>query len=417
MRQSHLVSKTTKNIPADEKSVNASLLIRAGFVDKLAAGAYSFLPLGLRVLGNVTKIIREEMNAMGAQEVLMPALTPKDVWTTTGRWENFDALFKLTGHDDKEYALGATHEEIVTPLVQRFVQSYKDLPTAVYQIQTKFRNEPRAKSGLLRGREFLMKDLYSFHATQEDLDAYYARVEAVYAKIFNRLGLGEATHKTFASGGAFSKYSHEYQTVAAAGEDTIYVCTCGLAYNKEIIHEITSCEGCGAKKDSFTEQASIETGNIFKLGTRFSAAFGLKYAEKEGGQREVVMGCYGIGPSRIVGTLVELFHDDKGIIWPESVAPYAVHLVSLGSGDAAVTVAADTLYTELVDAGVEVLYDDRDASAGVKLADSDLIGIPTRVVVSKKTLEQESVEVKSRTSSEARLVAIQKLMGELMQRK
>lgn len=412
MRYSLLVSKTIKSIPADEVSVNASLLIKAGYIEKVAAGVYSYLPLGLRTLQNIVAIIREEMNVLGASEILMPAITPKDVWQKTNRWDSLDVLFKVIGHDDKEYALGATHEEIVTPLVQRFARSYKDFPVSVYQIQTKFRNEPRAKSGLLRGREFLMKDLYSFHQNQQDLDSYYERVENAYARIFDRLGIGSVTHKTFASGGAFSKYSHEYQTVSEVGEDTIYLCPCGLAYNKEIIPDVSTCEGCGASPDSFTEKRAIETGNIFKLGTRFSAAFDYRYADSDGSLREVYMGCYGIGPSRIMGTLVELFHDDKGIIWPHTVTPYRVHLLSLGN-DELVAKTAEKLYGELVHEGFSVLYDDREESAGTKLADADLLGIPYRIVISKKTLEKKSAEMKLRSAVDAELVPLKTIVAHL----
>lgn len=401
MRQSTLFTKTTKDISSEEKSVNASLLIRAGFIDKVGAGIYTYLPLGIKVLRNIENIIRTELNKTGAQEILMPALTPKDGWIKTDRWDHLDVLFKTTGHDKKEYALGATHEEIVTPLAQKYTFSYKDLPMHIYQIQTKFRNEPRAKSGILRGREFGMKDLYSFHADEKDFDAYYEQMKTVYMSIFEKCGLGDITHLTFASGGSFSKYSHEFQTVAENGEDTIYVCSkCKLAYNKEIINEISDCQGCSATKNDFKEQSAIEVGNIFDLKIKFSKAFGYTFNDAKDKEQPVLMGCYGIGSSRVMGTVVEIFNDKNGIIWPKSIAPFAVHLISLGINDT-VKKQADKTYEELTSQGIEVLYDDRDESAGVKFTDSDLIGIPLRVVISDKTLDKNQAELKYRNQDNA----------------
>ncbi len=409
MRQSILFTKTRKEIGTDEVSLNASLLIRGGFIDKLSAGIYTYLPLGLKVIDKIKNIIREEMNAMGGQEILMPALTPKEIWETTNRWNNFDALFRLSNIEGKEYALGATHEEIVTPLLKKYIFSYKDLPKFVYQIQTKFRNEPRAKSGLLRGREFLMKDLYSFHADQNDLDKYYEKAIRAYFKVFKRLELDKLTYLTFASGGAFSKYSHEFQTLAANGEDTIYICEkCKIAYNKEIINEISECQNCKLDKDKFKEAKSIETGNIFKLGSRFSKSFDFKFKDKDGQEQDVIMGCYGMGPSRIMGTLAEIFNDGKGLIWPITVTPFTVHFILI-SKDNALAKKADKLYDDLTKMGLEVLYDDRDETAGVKLNDSDLIGIPFRLILSEKTLKADSVEIKRRDSDKVELIKIVKI--------
>jgi len=410
MKQSFLFTKTKKETGEEEKSLNASLLIRAGFIDKLAAGIYTFLPLGLRVLKKIENIIREEMNAIGGQEILMPSLTPKENWETTKRWDSFDALFRLKGVDDKDYALGATHEEIVTPLAKKFVFSYKDLPMYLYQIQTKFRNELRAKSGLLRGREFSMKDLYSFHTNEQDLNEYYAKAKEAYYKIFARVNLVDKTHITLASGGAFSKYSHEFQTLAESGEDTIHICPkCKIAYNKEIIDVITKCETCNLTVKDFKEAKAIETGNIFKLGARFSHDFKLKYVDKEGKENDVIMGCYGLGPSRLMGTIVEIFNDKKGIIWPISVAPYAIHLLTLGA-EKELAKNGDKLYNELVKAGFEVLYDDREESAGIKLIDSDLIGLPYRLILSDKTAKEDSVEFKARNSDKFELIKIKGLV-------
>jgi prolyl-tRNA synthetase len=406
MKQSILFTKTRKEVGSEEVSLNASLLIRGGFIDKLAAGVYTYLPLGFRVLNKIENIIREEMNKIGGQEILMPALTPREIWETTGRWGNFDALFKLIGVGNREYALGATHEEIITPLMKKFIFSYKDLPKYVYQIQTKFRNEARAKSGLLRGREFLMKDLYSFHMDEKDLNDYYEKVKETYFKIFKRLNLDKITYLTLSSGGTFSKYSHEFQTLAKNGEDTIYICEkCKLAYNKEVIDQITECESCKLGRDKFKEYKSIETGNIFKLGNKFSADFGFKYKDQNGQLKDVLMGCYGIGPSRIMGALVEVFNDEKGIIWPESVAPFKVHLLLIAK-DRRLAKKSDKLYDDLTKIGIEVLYDDRQESAGVKLNDSDLIGLPFRLILSEKTDKESSVEIKRRDSDKVKLIKL-----------
>jgi prolyl-tRNA synthetase len=353
-------------------------------------------------LEKIENIVREEMNAVGGQEVLMPALEPKLNWEATGRWSGLDVLFQIKSRHGYEYALGPTHEEIVTPMALPIISSYKDLPLAVYQIQTKFRDEPRAKSGLLRGREFRMKDLYSYHASEEDLNKYYDEVAAAYAKTFKRLGL-DAIY-TEASGGTFSKFSHEFQVAVENGEDTIYVCAkCGLAKNKEIYEPGATCTSCGGPE--FKETMASEVGNIFKLMTKYSSAFNLQFTDQNGEKKTVIMGCYGIGTSRLMGVIVEKFHDDKGILWPESVAPFKVHLLALKGAEE----QAGKLYQNLLDSGIEVLYDDREVSAGVKFADSDLIGIPYRLVVSPKTLAEESVEMKKRSEDKAELVKVDKV--------
>lgn len=413
MKYSQLFGKTSKSVQADADSANAKLLTQGGFVAKQMAGVYNYLPLGLRVLTKIQNIIREEMNAIGGNEILMPAMTQEASYVQTGR-DKMDILFHLQGRDESELVLNPTHEEVVTPLAQKYVFSYRDLPMAVYQIQNKFRNEPRAKSGLLRGREFNMKDMYSFHVSQEDLDRFYSE-EAIpaYQRVYERLGLGERTVVTYASGGAFSRYSHEFQVLSDVGEDTIYLCqNCKKsAINKEIYgDEMKTCFDCGSL--DFKETKAIEVGNIFKLGARFSDAFDFKYADSEGKEQLVQMGCYGIGPSRLMGALVEVFNDEKGIIWPKSVAPYQVHLVSIGV-DENVKEEAEKLYKKLSAKGVEVLWDDRDASAGAKLADADLIGIPTRLVVSKKTLAEDSVEVKDRNEKDAQMVKLSDVLKKI----
>ncbi|MCX6742796.1 MAG: His/Gly/Thr/Pro-type tRNA ligase C-terminal domain-containing protein [Candidatus Parcubacteria bacterium] len=407
MKQSFLFTKTSKAIAAEEKSINAQYLMRGGYIDRLMAGVYTLLPLGLLVFKKIENIIREEMNAIGGQEIVMPALQPKENWELTDRWNSMDDLYKLTDSQRHEYALGPTHEEIIVPLVKKFVNSYKDLPVYVYQFQDKFRMELRSKSGILRGREFVMKDLYSFHLDEKDLDNYYEKVKQVYLNIFKRCGIGGITYLTYASGGSFSKYSHEFQTVTEAGEDIIYICQkCKLAINKEIKNETDKCPEC--ETSEFKEAKAIEVGNIFKLKTKYSAPFGLKVKDQDGKDREVVMGCYGIGLGRVMGTITEVHHDAKGIIWPLSVAPFQIHLISLKE-EKELAKKAEELYNALTKAGFEVLYDDRDESAGVKLNDSDLLGLPIRLVLSPKTLEQGSVEIKARNSDKVDLVKFDKL--------
>ncbi len=554
MRYSKLFGKTKKSIPSDKDSVNARLLTQAGFVEKLCAGVYNYLPLGLRVLKKVENIIREEMNAYGGQEVLMPVLHPISIWETTGRSKSMDEILFRSG-PDKEFILGPSHEETITPLAGSFIKSYKDLPTALYQIQEKFRYEARAKSGVLRGREFGMKDLYSFHTDESDLDCYYEGMKDVYSNVFRRCGL--KSYIIEASGGAFSdKFSHEFQIPTDAGEDTIILCEkCGFAQNLEIatgkileeenkeeekalkmveashgpsvedtakFHNTTSSKvlksviyeveeigllgvlirgdlsinelklekylkkrlrpasaeslkaaglvpgfispvsnpinipfiadhsvsnvknfvtganvlnsdfenvnigrdfiikdftdlvevrsgfKCPKCESSLVEIKAIEAGNIFKLGTKFSDAFNLKYLDKDGVLKPVVMGCYGIGTTRLVGTIVEACHDEKGMIWPKSVAPYLIHLVKIGN-DEALNESCENIYKSLLKKGFEVLFDDRDESAGLKLNDADLIGLPLRVVLSKRTLSENKVEIKERNKEENLLIDIAEL--------
>ena len=409
MLQSKLFLKTSKDKPVDIESVSHDLLTRAGYVDQLMAGVYSYLPLGFKVLKNVENIVRKNMESAGGQEIVMPAITPKEIWQKTGRWENFDVLFKLKGAGDKDMALAPTHEEIVVPLAQKNILSYKDLPFGLFQFQNKFRNELRAKSGILRTREFYMKDLYSFHANQEDLDKYYDKMIKVYFNVFKQLGIGKQTYLTLASGGTFSKVSHEFQMVSEAGEDTIYICQkCKMAINKEVKDQNPACPKCSS--DNFEEKKAVEVGNIFHLGTKFSMPFDLKFKDSDGSEKPVIMGCYGIGISRAVGAIVEANHDDRGIIWPKEIAPFTVHIIELKSDKKAVKTTAQKIYQDLQKQGVQVLYDDRaEKSAGEKFADSDLIGIPFRIVVSEKTLAKNSVEVKERSKSQAKLIKIKVL--------
>lgn len=407
MRQSELFTKTRKEAPSEEVAKNAQLLIRAGYIDKLMAGAYTYLPLGLRVLKNIETIIRDELNKAGAQEVLMPALQPKENWDITKRWDVYqDVFYKTDSLYGGTSVLGPTHEEIVTPLVQQFVSSYRDLPVAVYQFQDKFRQEKRAKSGLLRGREFIMKDLYSFHASEADFEMYYEIMKKAYTAIYKRCGIGHRTFLTYASGGNFSKYSHEFQTITSAGEDIIYICDrCSVAINKEVKHEHAVCPEC--KADTFKEEKAIEVGNIFPLKTRFTDAFNFQFKDETGALKPILMGCYGIGLGRVMGAIVEALADDKGLIWPEAIAPFKVHLIAIpGKDSLRVNEAASELYKEMRNTGIQVLYDDRDTSAGSKFADADLLGMPYRVVISEKTLAGEEVELKIRSTGEVKMLKL-----------
>ncbi len=405
MRQSQYFLKTSKTAPADDVTVNAKLLEQAGFVEKLMAGVYSYSPLGLRVLRKIEDIIRQEMNAVGGQELLMPMLHPKAIWQKTGGWKKIDVLFKLKSRTEKDFALGQSEEEVVTPLVMKRINSYKDLPVAVYQIHWKFRDELRSKSGILRGVEFLMKDMYSFHESQEDFEKYYEIVKKAYLKIYQRLGL--TAKVTEGSGGSFTqKISYEFMVLTDAGEDDILYCdVCEYCVNVEIAKQKAgeNCPKC--EKGKLNRAKASEVGNVFDLGQKYGKDFDLGFTDQNGEKKYPIMGCYGLGLTRLMGVIVEKFNDEKGIIWPKSVAPFLVHLLALKAAEK----ETDKIYQDLLAAGVEVLYDDREVSAGVKFADSDLIGIPYRVVVSERTLEKAAVEVKKRSENEAQLINITKL--------
>jgi prolyl-tRNA synthetase len=407
MLQSKLFTKIERNAPKDEATVNAQLLTRAGFVSKLMAGAYSYLPLGLRVLRKIENIVREEMDAIGGEEVSMAMLHPKSIWKTTGGWDSIDVLFKLKSRTEKEYAMGQSEEEVVTPLVMKYVTTYRDLPKAVYQINWKFRDELRSKSGLLRGVEFLMKDMYSFHETQEDFDRFYAVAKKAYFKVYERLGL--TAKATEASGGAFTeKISYEFMVLTDAGEDDILYCdACDFCVNVEIAkqNEGDPCPHCGKAK--LAKARASEVGNVFDLGQKYGKNFDMGFTDRDGKKQYPIMGCYGIGISRLMGVIVEKYNDEKGIVWPESAAPFHAHLLSLGGADAL------PIYEKLQKAGIEVLYDDRDMSAGEKFAEADLIGIPWRFVVSPKVGEGK-VELKRRNEEKAEVVDIQEAISRLM---
>ena len=410
MKQSKLFTKTSKTFPKDEVSKNAQLLIRAGFINKEMAGVYSFLPLGLRVLNKISDIVRDEMNKVGGQEVYMTVLQSPEAWQKSGRWsdEVVDNWFKTQLKNGSEVGLGFTHEEALTALLKRFVSSYKDLPFYPYQIQEKFRNETRAKSGIMRGREFFMKDLYSFSRSKKEHDEFYEKIKQSYLNVFTRVGLRDRTYITFASGGTFSKYSHEFQTVTEAGEDIIYIDKeKNIAINQEVyIDEVI--KDLGLDKEKMIKAKAVEVGNIFSLGYKFSEALNLTYKDEAGKEELVYMGSYGIGPSRLMGAVAEILSDEKGMVWPESIAPFRVHLISLNKDE-----ETEKIYDEFVGAGIEVLFDDRDVRAGEKFADSDLIGIPYRVVVSEKSLSQGGLEIKKRNQAESEIIAKEKILEKI----
>lgn len=414
MRLSQLFTKTSKTVPADETARNAQLLIQAGFIHKEMAGVYSYLPLGKRVLDNIEQIVREEMNTIGGAEVQLSILQPKDIWEKTDRWDDkkVDNWFKTKLKSGTELGISLTNEEPLTNALGNFVSSYKDLPAYVYQIQNKFRNELRAKSGLMRGREFLMKDLYSFCHDQKEHDAFYEKAAAAYMKIYDRLGIGNSTYRTYASGGIFSKFSDEFQTLSDVGEDTIYVHEGKrLAVNKEVFDD-KILEELGLKKDELVEKRAVEVGNIFSLGSKYADALDVFYTDEKGSRQSIIMGCYGLGISRLMGLLAEHFADDKGLVWPEAVAPAKIYLARLGD-EADVVKQADELYQRLTDAGVEVLYDDRDLRPGEKFADADLMGIPQRIVVSRKTQAAGLYELKARGSDDAKQLSQTELLKTL----
>lgn len=398
MRLSKTFVKTLRAAPKDETARGAQYLSRAGYVHKELAGVYDYLPLGLRVLDKIKQIIREELDAIGCQELLLSTLQNPTLWQKTDRWdiEKMDIWFRTTLAAGGELGLAPTHEEPLTEMMKTYISSYKDLPFAAYQIQTKFRNELRAKSGIMRGREFIMKDLYSFAATEEDHDKFYHQAEQAYHKIYRRLGIGDDTYQTFASGGVFSKYSHEFQTLVEVGEDTIYFNQDkSVVLNEEVlVPEVL--EELGVKREDLQSARAAEVGNIFTLKTKYSAPLGLEFTNQEGKREPVLMGCYGIGVSRVMGVIAEKLCDDKGLIWPESIAPYRYHLISIGEEGAKL---AEKLYAE---AKGDALYDDRDARAGEKFADAELMGLPYRVVLSERGLAKDEIEVTKRATGEMR---------------
>ena len=414
MRQSQLFTKTRRDAPKDEVAKNAQLLIRAGFIHKEMAGVYWYLPLGLRVLNNLIKIIREEMNAIGGQELLMTTLQSPNIWKKSDRWRDdaIDVWFKTELKGGGELGLATTHEEPIAAIMAEYINSYKDLPRYAYHFQTKFRNELRAKSGIMRTREFIMKDLYSFSRSDMEFRTFYEACAGAYKKVFDRAGIGSATYRTFASGGSFSKYSDEFQCICEAGEDTVYVDEKKeVAVNKEVYSDEVLAD-LGLKKDELVEKKAIEVGNIFPLGRRFSEALGVRFKDEGGTAAAPIMGSYGIGPGRLMGAIVEILADEKGIVWPREVSPFPVHLISITGGNPSVAQEADRLYELLAENDIEALYDDRDLRAGEKFAESDLVGIPARLVVSEKTVSEGGAEISERNGG-TRLVSDSTVVEEL----
>lgn len=412
MRVTQLFTRTQKDTPADEVSKNAQLLIRAGYVYKVMAGVYAFTPLGLRVIENIKQIVREEMNAVGGQELLMSSLQKKSTWEATGRWDDeaVDVWFKSNLKDGTEVGFGWSHEEAILEMMKQYIKSHKDLPTSVYQFQTKLRNELRAKSGIMRGREFVMKDMYSMHASQEDMDRYYDEVIGAYRRIYDRLGLGDSTFVTFASGGSFTKFSHEFQTICEAGEDILYVNDDRtVAVNEEVLEDAAS--ELGIDKSQLAPVKSAEVGNIFKFGTEKSEKMNITYTGEDGKEHPVYLASYGVGITRVMGVVVEKFADEKGIVWPDSIAPFRVYLVRIG-GEEAIK-SADSLYGELTAKGIEILYDDRDERPGTKFNDSELMGIPHRVTVSDRLVSEQQYEYTSRATGETVTLTYDELLARI----
>ena len=398
MRVSKLFTKTLRDAPADEVAKNAQLLIRAGFVYKEMAGAYAYLPLGIRVIEKIKQIVREEMNAIDSNELIMTTLQRKELWEKTGRWSDdvVDIWFKTELSDDTEVALAWSHEEPIVDMMKQYVRSYKDLPTSVYQFQTKMRNEKRAKSGIMRGREFVMKDMYSFHASAEDLADYYDKAIEAYKRVYDRLGIGDDTYVTFASGGAFTKFSHEFQTICDAGEDIIYLHRGkNIAVNEEVIDD--AVKELGIVREEFEKVKTAETGNIFNFGTQKTDELGVYYTAEDGTQQQLYLGSYGIGITRAMGVIAEKMSDDKGLVWPKNIAPYYVYLVSIGEKGQA---EAENVYKQLNEAGIEVLFDDRNERPGAKFADAELMGIPLRLTVSDRGIEAGEYELTDRATGE-----------------
>lgn len=403
MRRTQLFVKTQKDAPADEVAKNAQLLIKAGFVYKVMAGVYAYTPLGIRVVENIKQIVREEMNAIAGKELIMTALQRPDTWKGTGRWSDdvVDVWFKTELKDGKELGLAWSHEEAIIEMMKQHISSYKDLPQYVYQFQTKFRNELRSKSGIMRGREFIMKDMYSCSINEQEHEAFYQSCIEAYKRVFDRLGLGDETYVTFAAGGAFTKFSHEFQTICDAGEDVIFVNReKGIAVNEEVMDD-ENLKQLGIKREELTQVKSAEVGNIFNFGTQKSEEMDFGFTDANGQKQFVHLGSYGIGVTRVMGVIAEKMSDEKGLVWHTNIAPYTVYLATIGD----VAGQADSLYAELTSQGIDVLYDDRDARPGDKFADADLMGIPIRLVISERTLADNQVEFKLRTEDKSELVA------------
>lgn len=409
MKRTQLFTKTRKQAPADEQAKNAQLLIRAGYIHKEMAGVYAYLPLGRIVLENITKIVRQEMNKVGGQELSMTTLQPREIWEKTDRWsdEKVDNWFKTKLTNGTELGVGLTHEEPIVDAIKEYVSSYKDLPFSVFQIQTKFRNELRAKSGLLRGREFLMKDMYSFARTQSEHEEIYEKVVEAYHNVYKRLGLGDVTYRTYADGGIFTeRFSDEFQTISEVGEDTVFVDeNKKVAINQEILTD-ENLQKLGLNREELVEKRGIEVGNTFHLESKYTDALDVYFTDEQGQKQSIISGCYGIGISRLMGAIAEHFSDDKGLVWPSEVSPFQVYLVEIDASE-----RAEQVYSQLTEKGISVLWDDRDVRAGEKFADAELLGLPHRVVVSNK--HDGQLEYQARKDSEAEVLTLDALLGKL----
>ena len=403
MKLSKTFVKTFREVGKEETARNAELLIRAGYINKEMAGVYDFLPLGLKVMEKIKNIIREELNAIDCEEISLTALQNPEPWQKTGRWESekMDIWFKTDLSAGGQLGLAPTHEEPITNLMKRYISSYKDLPVYAYQFQTKFRNELRAKSGILRTREFLMKDLYSFTTDEESHNEFYEKATNAYFKIYDRLGLGDCTYKTFASGGAFAKYSHEFQTLLPVGEDLVYFNKDrSVVLNEEVLNDEVLAD-LGVKREELESATAAEVGNIFTLRYKFSEPIDLTYNNQEGERKTVFMGCYGIGVSRVMGVIVEKYADEKGLVWPEAVAPYKYYVIGIGE-------KGEALAKEIHDKDPNnIILDDRNMRPGQKFADAELMGIPKRIVISDKTLEQGGIEITDRKTGESKITTIE----------
>ncbi len=405
MRYSQLFTKTLRDAPKDETAKGAQFLIRAGYVHKELAGIYDYLPLGLLVIENIKQIVREELNQIGCQEVLMSTLQNPEPWQKTDRWdiEKMDVWFRTQLAAGGELGLAPTHEEPITNMMKTYISSYKDLPVHVYQFQTKFRNELRAKSGIMRTREFIMKDLYSFCADEQSHDTFYHQAEEAYRRIYQRLDIGDETYQTFASGGVFSKYSHEFQTITDVGEDTIYYnADKSVVLNEEVLNDEVLSE-LGVKREELESTKAAEVGNIFTLKTKYSGPLELQYTAQNGKRQDVIMGCYGIGISRVMGVIAEKLCDENGLIWPESIAPYKYYLIGIGKHGSE---QAEKLYQNHAN---QILFDDRDLRPGEKFHDAELLGIPYRIVISDRNLEQNEVELTTRATNDTKLIKLAEL--------
>ncbi len=402
---SKILLPTLKDAPQEAEVISHKLMLRAGMVRKVASGIYTWLPLGLKVLRKIENIVREEMDASGAQEVLMPMVQPKELWDETNRWEKMGPeLLRIQDRHDRDFCLGPTHEEVITDLIRNNVKSYKELPLNIYQIQTKFRDEVRPRYGVMRGREFLMKDSYSFNIDEACLEETYLTMRNTYKKVLERMGL-EYKIVSADSGAIGGDASEEFHVLAETGEDTIAVSDSSeYAINTELLlkegEDIESLDGKPSPdgKGTIEIKKGIEVGHIFQLGKVYAQDMKANVLNNEGKASTLYMGCYGIGVSRLVAAAIEQNNDDKGIIWPHSIAPFDINIIAIGyEKDEKITEASNNLYKELTEMGYDVLLDNRKDGYGTKIKDSELIGVPLNIIIGKQFLESEEIEFRTRS--------------------